>query len=567
MMKLFRVLKYACLLYSLSVIFSCENDFNNLESDVIGEENINFNASKTALNVLAYNKRLDSLQINNLNSSLLGFFNDPLYGETTGSIVTQLSPAVNAPAFGNTPVIDSVILNIPYFSRITGTSSAPNVPLYALDSVFGNKNAGFKLSIYKNNFLLRDFNPNSATNEAQKYYSNASNNDKTSNFAITETQTINFDANKGELLYQNNNFIPSNKAIILLPNTTPTTAQAPALRLNLVKSEDNTINDVDKINFWTNLILNQEGLPTLSNLSNFNNHFRGLYIKAEAKDNDGQILLLNTNAANISIYFSNTGITPGTTPTNSPYVLTFGQNILNPYINTFTQTLSNGDRATGDSQLFLKGTEGSMAILDIFNGLINCDETNTNETAIDCFKKTYRQRVDTGYILKSGETEDENGYALRNGNFILKRVINEAQLIVFEDESIVTDNAAHENDRVYVYDIKNNIPIIDHSTDGSDSSLGLRETDTNGASKYKIRITEHLNSIILRDSTNTKLGLILSNNVDISNSSEILKSNDVVTSVPTAKILSPRGTVLHGSNSSAIDKRIRLEIFSTESNQ
>ena len=562
MIKLFRLLKHISLFFSILLTVSCDNEFNNIESDVIREENINFNVVKTNLNVLAYNKKLDSLRINNLSSNLLGFFNDPIYGTTKASIITQLNPAINNPAFGINPVLDSVVLNIPYFSRQTGVSGVSNIPLYALDSVFGNKNAPIKLSIYRNNFLLRNFNPNAQNIEAQNYYSNAFNN--TNNSAITESLNINFDNTIDTLLYQVDDFIPNNNAIVTTSDTNVLQSSPPVLKLNLTQNQDGTVNS-GNINLWTSIILSQNGLPTLSNPNNFNNYFRGIYINAETNNNDGQIILLNTGAANIQIYFKNENENKNGL-TQSPYTLNFGQNTLNTFKNEFTTPLENGDKTLGDSKLYLKGT-GSMAVVDLFNGLVNCEETNTEETSLECFKKTYRQRVDTGYILQPGETEDQDGYAKRNGNFILKRIINEAMLLVYEDEDSVLDTESHKNDKVYVYDIANNVPIIDHNVDGTDPTLGLRQTDENGISSYKIRVTEYLNSIILRDSSNTKLGLIISNSANITNSAQILNSTDVVTAVPTPTLLTPRGTVLHGSNANVEDnKKMTLEIFSTEPN-
>ena len=81
---------------------------------------------------------------------------------------------------------------------------------------------------------------------------------------------------------------------------------------------------------------------------------------------------------------------------------------------------------------------------------------------------------------------------------------------------------------------------------------------------YKIRLTEHLNNILIRDSTNTKIGLVLSSNVNLTNSSKILNSNDTVTSVPSASILMPRGTILHGTNTNVYDKKMKLEVFFTK---
>ena len=91
--------------------------------------------------------------------------------------------------------------------------------------------------------------------------------------------------------------------------------------------------------------------------------------------------------------------------------------------------------------------------------------------------------------------------------------------------------------------------------------LGQREE----SGKYKIRITEYLNNIIQNNSTNYQIGLVLSNNVNVTSSSEILNSNDDVTAVPMASIISPRGTILHGSNSLTVEKQLKFKVFFTKS--
>jgi len=81
-----------------------------------------------------------------------------VFGTKTASVVTQVVPSIFNPDFGTNPTLKNVILNIPYFSRITDQNEGLNI--YELDSVFGNSTAPFKLSIYKNNYLLRDLDPN-----------------------------------------------------------------------------------------------------------------------------------------------------------------------------------------------------------------------------------------------------------------------------------------------------------------------------------------------------------------------------------------------------------------------
>ena len=74
------------------------------------------------------------------------------------------------PDFGENPVLDSVVLTIPYFSTNLGANDEGEVQ-YELDSVF-NPNVPIKLSIFENNFFLRDFDPNSSFDDPQNYFSN-----------------------------------------------------------------------------------------------------------------------------------------------------------------------------------------------------------------------------------------------------------------------------------------------------------------------------------------------------------------------------------------------------------
>ena len=128
----------------------------------------------------------------------------------------------------------------------------------------------------------------------------------------------------------------------------------------------------------------------------------------------------------------------------------------------------------------------------------------------------------------------------------------------------------------FKYDMNNNIPLADYFFDAENtfqpefsriSHLGPleRENDeANGAGiRYKIKITEHLNNILLRDSTNVKLGLAVSGNINLESNTlqkDLLSENDN-DKVPSSSIVSPRGTVLYGNNTLDEDKKLYLEVF------
>jgi len=85
--------------------------------------------------------------------------------------------------------------------------------------------------------------------------------------------------------------------------------------------------------------------------------------------------------------------------------------------------------------------------------------------------------------------------------------------------------------------------------------------------KYRIKLTEHINNILSNDSTNVRLGIAVSSNVNLEGSTQqqsVLTSDDVVNKVPISSIVTPESTVLFGNNTSNEEKKVSLEIFYTE---
>ena len=192
MKKIFKALKFTSfLLFTILAIVACDQDFNSIESDVIGLKS--FNTGSYPIPITSYNKKLDSLRINNLSANLLGVYNDPAFGKTSASIITQITPTEFDTSFGDNPVIDSVIMTIPYYNKIIGDSTDINGnSVYSIsDSLFGN--SAIKLSIYQNNYFLRDFNPNTELSDSQNYYSHGNEiTNTTDNFSVIETNTIKY---------------------------------------------------------------------------------------------------------------------------------------------------------------------------------------------------------------------------------------------------------------------------------------------------------------------------------------------------------------------------------------
>ena len=390
----------------LSLLFfgfaACESDFANIGSSIIG--NNNFETNSEMFPVITYNQNIGPLQSNALPINLLGFNNDPLYGSYSATLVSQMSAAQFDPVFGENVVLDSVVLTIPYFSRAIDTDEDGN-STYEIDSIFGD--TPIKLSVYENKYFLRNFNPELEFNDGLKYYSDHS--------ASDGTMINNIDL-EGTLLYTTDDFLPSEDQITLTEineegDTTVTARVAPAFRVLL----DNPNN------FWENLILNREGEAELSNESNFLDHFRGLYLKAEAMDENGTMMMLGlAGNANVTLYYTNDfdegdddgdgipnhadadidgdgvidngpdtdndgindandvdetggidddgdGIDDNLISGVGTYVINFSGNRINFFDDDFI-SIPDGNEDDGDEKLFLKGATGSMAVINLFNG-------------------------------------------------------------------------------------------------------------------------------------------------------------------------------------------------------
>ncbi|WP_242131164.1 DUF4270 domain-containing protein [Aestuariivivens marinum] len=539
------------LVFIITSFIACDKDFSSIDSDVLGKDNANFNSNKINIEaLLAYNKKLKNVQVNGLNANLLGVYNDPVYGQTTASIVSQITPTFYNPDFGNNPVIDSVILNIPYFSREDGVDDDGNTKyvINEQDSLYGDDK--IILSIYRNNYFLRDFNPNTQNQETQSYFSFAENTpNNAENFIVTENSEVNFDSYKDQLIAVDSAFITSSNPIVTLTGEGEDASlsyAAPALRIDLY-NPDNT--------FWEDHIFAKQDGSELSNVNNFKNYFRGLYIKAEPKDDLGSMTLLNLASSNatITIYYTKDPITDGDPRVQATYAFNFNGIKLNTLTNDYSiapALLVDGNNSEGDQTLYLKGTAGSMALIDLFGNNYTYDPNQDVPDAL----------IDLRNEFRDGSNPT--------------RLINEAHLVILEDQSLTVGDD-HTYDRLYVYDVKNNIPLIDYSFDPSENTVSpvsskivhLGKRDTLSTSPltigYKIRITEHIKNLVFKDSTNTKLGLTISNNVNYTSNAKILSTTDDVSNIPAATLLTSRGTVLFGSNT-VDDKKIKLEIYFSE---
>ena len=315
--------------------------------------------------------------------------------------------------------------------------------------------------------------------------------------------------------------------------------------------------------------------------------------------------MLNFKKGTITIYYKEDKITPDkpeTTNVNEYKLETPSKSfVLNLTGNTVSLLQNSNESAdyltaANSSQeaakLYLKGGEGSMAIIDLFG---------TTDTKGYILNTAYNENLvidpvtNPKYILVPGPNgvSDEIDDIIFNG-----WLINEANLTFYLDKTPgnpMSNPKAVEPNRIYLYDLTNKKPIIDYTYDlttdanypkrnkltfggillNDDGSITkqIKNTDgliTNKGSKYKIRITNYVRNLIKKDSTNVRLGLSVTESIANTGLSKLKTPNSNVDRAPLMSVMSPLGTILYGTGPTSAtlpeDKKLKLEIYYTKPN-
>ena len=214
-MKLNRLTLLTAVLAVVFTLTGCDDEFSNVGGEIINNPT---DVALREVEVNSYSRRINSIQTNNLSNLALGTHKDDIYGETTASIVSQLSLGLMDPDFGDNVELDSVVLTIPYYSEETTDTEGETI--YELDSIFGT--GSFNLSIYETSFFLNEYDPEASFEQREKYYSD---------------QQAQIENNIVELLYEKENFQPSKEPYQTIEideiGDNDTLTKAPALRVKL----------------------------------------------------------------------------------------------------------------------------------------------------------------------------------------------------------------------------------------------------------------------------------------------------------------------------------------------
>ncbi|MCL6218782.1 DUF4270 domain-containing protein [Zunongwangia pacifica] len=516
------ILKITTVFVVIFLLASCDDDFSNIGGEIIENP---AGVQLREYDVNAYTVDLKSVQTNISfsagqriqNTKLLGVYNHPVFGEKTASVLSQVRLGKTSPEFPEGAVLDSVVLNLPYFSTKTFDDEESK---YQLDSIYGE--GGFKLSIRESRYFLNDLDPSEDFEKPQKYYS--------------DQQPLFEQFLTDDNIYVNENFVPSADRIRFIGKNdegeADTTYTAPALRVNLNKD------------YFQQKIVDKEGSAELSSASNFTDYFRGLLFKAEPLSNEGSMILFDfaNTSSGINLYYSydkETKNDEGET-VNKKVIdslgLRFGANIVNTFEGEYPDQLRE-NIAGASENLYLEGGEGTIGVIEIFN--------------------------------------DDDLEGLKSENLI----INEANLELYVNNDLM--NGANAPKRLYLYDLNNNSVLIDYSTDLSRnqnnpfnsrtifSSLPVTNEET-GETKYTLRLTQHvINLIENSDATNVRLGVAVTSNIEqianvgVGESTPEIPGDDKLEMVPASAIITPEGAVFYGTNASNEDTRLKLRVYYT----
>ena len=198
---------------------------------MIGDNN--FELGKEYYAVKAYNQSTGAIQSDNLPINTLGMYTNAAFGTTTASFATQVELVSVDPTIGANAVMDSVVLNIPYFSTVTNTSTTTGIKTYELDSIYGTSKAPFRLSIYESGYFMRDLDPATSFKEKQAYYSNQKNDFDALKIGSRLNDAA--DVKENDAFYFDPTEIAEKTTDEEIKKTT-TTRTAPAMRLKLSNS-------------------------------------------------------------------------------------------------------------------------------------------------------------------------------------------------------------------------------------------------------------------------------------------------------------------------------------------
>lgn len=526
----------------LFAIISCEKDFEDIAIDLI--DNKAFSVGDTLIEIISYNKNIEFSRVDNNNGrkqplSLLGVNQDNDFGHVKSALISQLNLPIIGVAFGDNATIDQVILDIPYFATRDGDQDAIDpdtgdviededgnaiqVPNFKIDSIYGNKEQEFNITINELGTFLNTLDPDNPS-KGMKYYSDKVYEIKdqlfSDDFLSDRNDTVIY-VNRDKVIIG----IDENDDLIYDIDTVKAEDSKPSMKFSLDK------------NFFKNRFVDHEGSSDFENNAVFYHYFRGLYV--DANGSDGALLNLSTLKAKMTIYYTNDiikdegadedlnfngvkGETGVVIKTKQSMHFALGGVRTGNYTRDYNRpeiinALDNPNVDAGEKKLFVQGAAGSEAIIDLFPRVDDLDEL--------------RQK---GWL------------------------INEANVTIYLD-----GDQDEVPSSLFLYNEENASMLPDYYAFnfGPEVYGGLLEYDEEGnPEKYKFRITKYVKDILNEDDPKKSSKLALKNFVNTDGFDP-----QVIDTLVADYNWIPKGIVLKGNLPDTDMERIKLEIYYSKS--
>lgn len=424
----------------------------------------------------------------------------------------------------------------PQDTEITGYNL--NSQVYEIDSLFGNRNAEFRLKVYELTYYLNSLDPSNNFESIKEYFSNDDFYEEGFYGREFHNDIISLNFDEIPVLYFEDDPLTDDVNELNEVNYFET----PRIRVPLEKE------------FFQREILDKEGTDDLTNQLNFNNYFKGLIVRADSFSDDLYMLLDILNARIVIEYSYNYYNGNGTDDVlddvierkKKSTVIPLGGVTINLYNqNGYNQEIVNEINSSAESipskMIYLNGTK-------FFSKLKLFSEDNSISPDLN---------------------------TLKSKNIL----VNEANLMLYIDENIHRSKYEYLPKRLYLYSYDDGEPIEDYqkdfTIDYNQASVnsnkyyygGLLQYDSNNKPiGYKFNVTNHVSNIIIHDSINIDLGLTLTSDIE----NNFLRSGYLTSSkrlrIPDASVSLPFPVALFGSNPKQQDlsKKLKLEILYTE---
>ncbi len=288
-----------------SILFSllgCKKEFDSIGLELQNDSQQLNNRFTDTTTLVAYSILEDSIITQNLNNSVLGYVNDPIFGRTQAGFYTQFDLSGTNVTFGDNPQFDSLVLTLQYTGSFGDTTSPLSIKVYEIAE---------------------------ALDASKIYY----------NHHQTPVQPTNLTAKANYQLYPK-------------PNTRvrmDTSFVKPHIRIRLAD------------NFGIDKFLNN---PTLTNNSAFQESFPGLYVIADATTGTGNLVYVSliSSLSGLTLYYKENGTpkkyTFSITTINCKFYNYFDHFNYAQATNDLKNQLLNGNTQLGEKVLYAQGTAG-----------------------------------------------------------------------------------------------------------------------------------------------------------------------------------------------------------------